>query len=96
MTIELLRGVTALTTGDTFQIPVPSGPTAAVAQIEITGSATVVVEGRTSPVAPWITLTTQTSSAIASISSLSEMRARVSVYSSGSVSCWVFAPRLAR
>jgi hypothetical protein len=87
MALQLITDAGAVTTGSTF--PVEANLVPRVIQVSSTGTATVVLEGRAVPTAPWITVATYTASAAESVTCLPEMRARVSVWTSGVVNVWL-------
>jgi hypothetical protein len=86
-----LSASVATDTGATlrFQLGPMVGATAQVGGIT---SATVLIEGRMSPDAPFVQLATTTANGVVNIpNAMVEMRARVSVYVSGTIDVWIMA-----
>jgi len=60
-----------------------------VAQVEITGVATVNIEGRVDGAAPWVVITTLTSSDAVSVALMTQIRSNVTSFTSGVVNAWL-------
>jgi len=83
-TKSLASGVTA--TGGQAQVQVaPRGSDEMVVQVEITGTATVDIEGRLNDNLPWVQLNQVTASAIVPLAACPQVRVNVTAYTSGIV-----------
>lgn len=58
-------------------------------QGEISDTATLILQGRLSPAAPWATVASLTESGAVVVTMFPEMRANVTAYTSGTVSAWI-------
>lgn len=82
-----ILAVTSATTGTTYTLPyAPS--TEGFWQVEITGTATVILKGRISSGCPWVTLATRSASGGDIVPTLPEMQAECTAYTSGNVNAW--------
>ncbi len=61
-----------------------------VVQTEIIGTLTIAIEGRVNRWSPWVSLATANSSAVNSVTAMPEMRARISAYTAGWGSAWLY------
>lgn len=86
----LLSAVSATGAGSTFS-PNVNRQEVGYAQVTITGTATCAIEGRLNSSGGWITLYTFTSSGMAQVPRVGDVRANVTSYTSGTVSAW-FSP----
>lgn len=60
-----------------------------VVQFEITGTATVNLEGRLDALAPWVVIATFTTSGAQAVTQFPQMRGNVTSWSSGVVNGWL-------
>lgn len=81
----LLDDVTSQVTGEPKAIQNFNDHEYGIFQVDISGTATVVLEGRISPQMTWATIDTYTASGAGRISLFPHMRARVSAYTSGTI-----------
>lgn len=88
-TVQLLNAVSATGAGaiQTFDTDGVGGKYGIV-QAEITGTATVQIQGRLSATAPWVTVAEFTASGANEILMMPEMRGNVSARTSGTISLW--------
>lgn len=93
---KILDGVTSVLEGPVFQFKEDGvhNETCQV-QVEITGTATVLVMGRLDPTAPWVPILAFTESGIQQVATCPEMYAFVAVYTDGAVNVWVGSVEMA-
>lgn len=86
---QLLNAVAATGAGTAYTLPVPININKLISQIEITTTATVVIEGRLHDDAPWVQLFTPvTADSINDLPLVRQIRANVTAFTAGTVSAW--------
>ena len=86
---KLLNNVALVTNGLVERTYRHRGEDGGLVQVEITGAATVVLQGRAAPDAPWVDVFTTTVSAASGVMLFPQMRAIVSARTSGNISVWL-------
>lgn len=89
MSVLTMASAVAATGAQAAVTPPYKGNAEAVFQVEITGTATVDLEGRVSPSAPWVMIHQSTASEIKAVVPVPEMRVNVTAYTSGAVNAWL-------
>lgn len=90
--IQILNAVAATGGGPVQNMQRHSGnnPTnIGIVQFEITGTATVALEGRCTPLAPWVVIASFTASGAQAIAQFPQMRGNVTAYTNGAISGWL-------
>lgn len=86
----LLGGVSANGSGTAVELPRRGqGQDEALVQVEITGTATVAIEGRLNDSLSWVSLTSVSANGLVPVAFVPHLRATVSGYSSGTVTAQV-------
>lgn len=87
---KLIDGATGTVDGSTVQsFQDKQKSQYGVFQAEITDTATVKLQGRVSPGAPWVDVTSLTASGAEVVTLFPEMRGKVSSHSAGTVNAWL-------
>lgn len=86
---KLLDGVSSAGAGTEANINKHQNRIEGVAQVDISDTATVEIQGRMAPGGTWITLATFTETDAARVVMMPFMRAEVTSYSAGTISAWV-------
>lgn len=92
MTTQLLNAVNATGAGASIKPlrrSIDARANQGVFQVSGITTATVSIQGRADPSAPWVDLQVFTSDGSIAVQLMNEMRANVSAYTSGTISAWL-------
>lgn len=87
-TTKVLALTGAATSSGSTPLALPSRTDEMTVQVEISGTGTVIIEGRIAEDAPWFTLATITASTIQPLAAVTSARARVTA-NSANVNVWI-------